>query len=140
MRVFVIEAAVVIFDQIADMRMINFFEGIDCVGLAPGGNHQYEALVHFSDIPMHRDGIFASRDIVENPGFNPAFFDKIIADIVDVIAMINIGKVINLRQIFCAQSIGDDGGFIFCFSGNIGNEAAQIKQIVCFLSSRPVMV
>ena len=114
----IVKAAVIIFNQLADDRMVNLPQRVDNIRLFRFGRFEYKPLIYLTYIPMSRNGILTAGDIIKITISYVAFVYKILTDSFDIISMVNVRQLINPVKNILAKLINNIRRFIFCLSGD----------------------
>ena len=93
--VFVIHAAVVVVDVVAEERVVDLKQRIDNGDVFGRGDLFDQALVDLADVPVGGDGIAAGGDVVKGPGGDAGLFDEVVTDAVEVVAVVDVGQVVD---------------------------------------------
>ncbi len=133
LRRIVVEAAVVVVYFVADKGIVSFKQGVNDRQVSFAGDAENKTFIYFADIPMAGNGISGGGNIVEGPFGNVSRRNEVFADGIHVVAVVNVGQIIYFRDRGSAERIDDGGPFVFGLSGDIVDQTAGEKQIVCFL-------
>lgn len=86
---------------------------------------------------MAGDGVSGGGNIIKYPFGNMGISDEIIADGIDIVAVIDIGQIIYLGNRGPAECIYYGRPFVFGLSCDIVDQAAGKNRSFAFCSSRP---
>ena len=78
---------------------------------------------------MGRDCVFDVCD-VKIVVFYVALFDEVVCYAGDVVAVVDVCKFIYLGQTLFAKGVDDYPVSVFCCSGNIFNQGAEVEEVV----------
>ena len=78
---------------------------------------------------MTRDGVFDVCD-VKIVVFYAALLDKVVCYPCDVVAVVDVCKFVYLGQTFFAEGVDYDSVSVFCCSGNVFNQGAEVEEVV----------
>ena len=131
--VFVIHAAVVVVDVVAEERVVDLKQRIDDGDVFGRGDLFDQALVDLADVPVGGDGIAAGGDVVKGPGGDAGLFDEVVTDAVEVVAVVDVGQVVDPGDALLAQGVDHVSPGVFGLAGNVVDEGAGEEQIVVFL-------
>ena len=120
--------------------MICFKQRVDHGNFFFPGNSRDESLIDFANVPVAGDGIACGCDIIKAAIRDGRALNETVADGIDIVAMINIGKIIYFLNRRFAKCIYNGGAFIFSFSCNVVNEATGKKKIVFLFFLPPLQI
>ena len=62
--------------------------------------------------------------------FYAALLDKVVCYSCDVVAVVDVCKFVYLGQTFFAEGVDYDSVSVFCCSGNVFNQGAEVEEVV----------
>lgn len=123
----IIEAAVIIVYFVADKGVVGEEQCFDYIHLLLTGDTENEPLIHLTDIPVAGNRVSGIGYIIKGSFGNVRSFDEVFADLVDVVAVIDVSQIIYFGNRGSAECVYYGRPLVFCFPCDIINQASGKK-------------